>query len=470
MYKYSLKLIPFWMNDTVSSMKVEIKTDHPVKKDSCAFERIDQVVGIPFCPFAEQPVLTDSIGIIPVHEEALPVYESFIHPRALIAERDSEGSLTLTYTITPRVQPEDYRSSPYFDFVAEKGGANGCGNTFLYSLPERDDDVNFDLTWDLSRLPDDAEGIWTFSNQSHARKDAIRMMDILWTAFMCGKVNCVEEGPVGFYWLDSLPFDARDGASRVVRLFVRMSEMFHDKGGDYRIFARHNGFPGSGGTALKRSYIYGYGKDDAVSLDELQDLLAHEMVHNWPTMKDDPAGLGTWYVEGSAEYYSTMVPFELGMRSAEKTAEVINRKAGAYWKNPMHHLSNMELGKLYWKDGRCQRVPYQRGVLFLANTDAGIRKATDGRKTLLDVEVKLLENKGPMPEDFLEAVREVSGLDLKEAYENMCNGQDPVPDPDAFGGYFTVNKALVHEQLARHVVDQKDDGPLVEGYVWEVRK
>ena len=133
----------------------------------------------------------------------------------------------------------------------------------------------------------------------------------------------------------------------------------------------------------------------------------------------------------------------------------------------MHNLSNEELGKRYWTDRRCQRVPYARGILFLANTDAAIQKATDGKKKLLDVELELLKKKHPEPEDFLRAVKEISGLDLSEAYECMCRGDDPIPDPDAFGGHFIARKEMVHEQDHQHVAEYDNDaGKEVPGWVW----
>lgn len=463
---YDLMLKPYWKEDTVSALDVTIRTDCPAEKGKTVFTYFHDLVTIPFCPAEGTFLVKDELGKVPYEVKPLPAIMNFIHPEGLIAERDTSGEITLSYRILPRVQPEDYHSSPYFDLVAEKGGVNGTGTTFLCYPGSLDDEADLSLTWDLSLLPEGCRGIWTFSSDLHAKKH-LTFSEFLWTVFACGKVNSSEHGKTGFYWFDTLPFPAEEGAERITKMFEVMSDMFHDTGEDYRVFARHNHFAGNGGTALTRSYLYGYGKDDRVDLDDLQDLLAHEMVHNWPTMIDDPPGKGTWYVEGSAEYYSTMVPMEMGIRSIAKTAEVINSKAGAYWKNPMHNLSNEELGKRYWTDRRCQRVPYARGILFLANTDAAIQKATDGKKKLLDVELELLKKKHPEPEDFLRAVKEISGLDLSEAYECMCRGDDPIPDPDAFSGHFIARKEMVHEQDHQHVAEYDNDaGKEVPGWVW----
>ena len=467
---YDLTIAPHWSIDTVSALDVRIRTDSAAEKGSPVFTYFHDLVTIPFCPLEGSFQMEDSLGTIPYEVKSLPAIMNFVHPEGLIAKRDTSGEITLSYRILPRIQPQDYHSSPYFDLVAEKGGVNGTGTTFLCYPGTLEDQAVISLTWDLSALPKGCRGIWTFSSDSHAEKQ-MAFGEFLWTVFACGEVNSKEHGNTGFYWFDTLPFPAEAGAERITKMFEVMSEMFHDSGEDYRVFARHNHFAGGGGTALTRSYLYGYGKNDPVDLEDLQDLLAHEMVHNWPAMDDNPPGKGTWYIEGSAEYYSTMVPMEMGIRSAAKTAEVINSKAGAYWKNPMHPLSNEELGKRYWTDRRCQRVPYARGILFLANADAAIQKASGGKKKLLDVELELLKMPNPDPEDFLKAVKKLSGLDLREAYECMCRGDDPVPDPDAFGGYFIPKQEMVHEQDHQHTVEYNHaEGREVPGWVWYLKE
>jgi predicted metalloprotease with PDZ domain len=328
--------------------------------------------------------------------------------------------------------------------------------------------LDVSLTWDLSGLPSGCRAVSSFGNGDFARKDCT-ISDLLFSAYMVGKINSVEEGAAGFYWFDTLPFPAREGAGQITALFGYMSRMFRDPGGEYRVFTRHNQFPGGGGTAFRRSYIYGYGQHDEVTIEGLQSLLAHEMVHNWPTMSDVPAGRGTWYVEGSAEYYSTLVPMEMGLCSLEKTAAVINDKAGSYYANPCQNLSNLELGERYWTDRRCQRLPYARGMIYLSNLDAAIRRSTGGQKTLLDLELALLELSSPTPEDFLRIGQEIAGFDLRPGYEAMCAGGMIEPDPEVFGGRFQVTPCMVRLNNAQHRVDEELLDEEVPGYHWSVK-
>lgn len=465
---FHLTIQPEWAADTVSAFNIRIRTDRSAKSGENLAARILELVTIPFCPM-DTPVFSDENGMIPVESYAGEAEMSFVHREFYKALRDTEGEISISYRVTPRVQPEGYRSSPYFDLVAEKGGVLGTGTTFLLHTPDLAEKADFTLTWDLSLLPEGSRGVWSLGAGNTAEKADITLSDILFSAYMAGQIHAVEDGPAGFYWFDRMPIDADEGAGQITMLFNYMSRMFHDKGGDYRVFARHNHFPGGGGTALTRSYIYGYGLHDEVTIEGLQSLLAHEMVHNWPTMTDNPAGVGTWYVEGSAEYYSTLVPMEMGLCTLEKTAEVINEKAGSYYANPMNHLSNMELGKLYWTDRRCQRLPYSRGMLYLSNLDAAIRRETDGKHTLLDIELALLELDNPTPEDFLRIGSEIAGFDLQPGYEAMCKDGMIEPDPDAFGGKFAVTKTMVRLNNAQHRGDDELLDEEAPGYVWSVK-
>ncbi len=465
---YHLHIRPEWADDTVSALNIVVQTDFSAKAGEDLMARIVEIVKIPFCP-VDTPCYSDAKGAIPVEVRKGEAEMSFVYREFTRVLRNTEGEVTVSYRITPRVQPEGYRSSPYFDLVAEKGGANGSGTTFLYHLPDWEKPFDFSLSWDLSGLPEGCRAVWTRGCGNVSRKDTTGS-DLLFSAFMVGKIHAVEQGPAGFYWFNTLPFDAEKGAEQITLLFNYMSKMFHDKGGDYRVFTRHNHFPGSGGTAFPRSYIYGYGKDDAVTIEDLQALLAHEMVHNWPTMLDNPAGTGTWYVEGSAEYYSTVVPMEMGLCSLQKTAEVINEKAGSYYNNPMNGLSNMELGKLYWEDRRCQRLPYARGILYLSNLDAAIRRKTNGAHTLLDIELELLKIPQPTPEDFLRVGSEIAGFDLRPGYEEMCRGGMIIPDPEAFGGHFTITPCKMRLNNAQHRADTELLDEEADGYVWSVKE
>jgi hypothetical protein len=50
----------------------------------------------------------------------------------------------------------------------------------------------------------------------------------------------------------------------------------------YRVFIRHNQETGTGGTALLRSFTFGWHDANSTVEDKLELLLSHEITHNWP--------------------------------------------------------------------------------------------------------------------------------------------------------------------------------------------
>ena len=80
--------------------------------------------------------------------------------------------------------------------------------------------------------------------------------------------------------------------------------------------------------------MFGWNDSQPVSVEEKQNLLAHEMVHNWPHLNDNPYGVTTWYAEGTAEYYSIMIPLRNGLITAAEALAEIQKRTDAYYTNP----------------------------------------------------------------------------------------------------------------------------------------
>ena len=142
----------------------------------------------------------------------------------------------------------------------------------------------------------------------------------------------------------------------------------------------------SGGTALYRSYLFGTGIQlSHVALKIKKAILAHEMVHNWPQLNDNPYGVTTWYSEGTAEYYSVLLPLRLGLMTDDEAILELQKRTDAYYSNPTRVLGDEEAAAICWKDRRAQRLVYGRGMIFVINIDIMIRKATNGAHSIDDV-------------------------------------------------------------------------------------
>jgi dipeptidyl aminopeptidase/acylaminoacyl peptidase len=414
-----------------------------VNKGEEVFRIQKETVSIPFCPVGEQGfILTDEEGNAALYKEEIKQYP--ITYEVYRAGRDLKGSFILTYRFYPRTLPENYRSSPYFDFRCEKDGANGAGITFLPKFPIGTCQISFQ--WDLKEMPEGSKGIWSEDYRCEEEKMLVDQADILLnTYYAVGAVKTIEQDGFAFHWIapSELPF--LETADRVKKLYGYMKEFFQDSNANYQVFVRKDPFEKSGGgTALTHSFMFGYNEKHLPTVDDLQNLLSHEMVHNWPHIDDNPYGSATWYNEGTAEFYSVMLPYRAGIVSKEDTLFQIRKRSKEYYANPTGKLGNMEAAAICWEDRRAQRVAYGRGFFFLAKLDAGLRRLT-GDKFSLDNVVKELLVEGykrgadnPLTcDDFRKVYQRFSGQDISEDIKSMEEGELIVPDPDSFDRLFT---------------------------------
>lgn len=401
---------------------------------------------------------SDDLGPLP-----LTVSETKPYPLELVhwqTDREVQGKLTIRYSALPGEKPSQGRHGPYFHFSREAGGANGPGIAFLMDIPGWEGKIS--LHWDVSQMPEGTRAVCAWGEGDVDREGSLDCLRQIYYAF--GPIQSVTEGDVGMYWLEAPSFDAVELAEYVKKLFGIMQRFFRDDQTVYRIFMSHDHTVSSGGTALRRCYMFGWNDTQPVSVPEKQNLLAHEMVHNWPHLNDEPYGETTWYEEGTAEYYSIMIPLRTGLISKKQALDEIQRRATDYYTNPTRHLSDLEAAKICWQDRRAQRLAYGRGIFFLANVDAQIRRATEGRKSLDDVVLSLLEmgrrNEPLGNEAFLKAVRETAGIDVSEAWRLMHGGGHFAPDGDSFDSLFTVAPVTVQEA---------DTGKEAVSYQWAIR-
>ena len=416
-----------------------------------------ETVTIPGC-VPENVRITDDAGDVAFTvTESAPYPYKFMH---YAVERDVAGTVCIAYTVKPRPFCEGDRCGPYFDLKAEEGGASSAGLSFLPEIAGLEGDIS--LHWDLSDCPKGATGICTFGEGDLSYQGTLDKLQQSY--FIFGMVSSITDGDFGFHWLTKPSFDVEAIAAYARDLFGRMSQFFRDDGKTYRIFMRKDPYPTSGGTALMRSYMFGWNETQPVSVKDKQNILAHEMVHNWPHLNDNPYGITSWYSEGTAEFFCVMLPFRMGLVSKEDTLKEIQSRTDAYYTNPTRHLENIEAAKICWQDRRAQRLPYGRGFFFLANTDVKIRQATDGQYSIDDVVLDILEKgrKGITlgNEVFLQTVKDLSGVDVTADWETMRTGGHIVPIEGCFDGHFTVTEVEVPEA---------DTGTPVTSYQWAIK-
>ena len=463
-----LTLKPVQQGEKIIHMDVKYEINGLDLNENDRLGYIYQVLAsIPKCEFSEVGLKAfDEQGELPL----VTSEEVYQYGKALTwrTTRQSNGSITVNYRVYPRILPENYSSSPYFDLRTEQGGMNGAGVPFIVLLPEKDYAIH--LHWDLEEMPEGARGIWCKGEGDVSLTGTPELL--AYSYYAVGKVKTwrtQENEKFEFHWIAEPNFDVDAVAARIFALYQYFSVFFEDTESPFKIFARRDPFKKSGGgTALADSFMFGYSDEVIPTPDGMQTLMAHEMVHNWPHLDGDLEDR-TWYAEGTAEYYSMVLPYRAGLSSLEKVMEDLQKKAGErYYANPFRSISMKEALKMSWKDRRTQVIPYGRGLVYMLKVNHEIRAVSKGKRSLDDIVLQLLrierqEDRKPDVKDWLELAGQELGRDARPDYEAMLKGEMILPDDNWFGGVFKAKPAEVPQYVSSH--EQSEE--TIDGFIWE---
>lgn len=395
------------------------------------------LVGIPSARYDGDALQArDDLGVIPLRLTEEPPTPQGTYRRWLV-ERATQGDVIVSYSAPPRAVSAATNNGPLFDLRQETGGFIGAGVGFL-AAPVAPGPWSVRLAWDFSETPGDARGAWTFGDG--AVETVLPSQALAFSYYAGGPLGVFpDEGGEGFhmYWLTPPPFDPAVLADKTRRLYDHMSAFFGDAPGTpYRVFMRANPYDGVGGTALGRSFMFGYNPADRPTVESLLGLVSHEVAHTWPAMAGEH-GETAWYSEGMAEFYSLALSWRAGITPIDQVVETMNSRADAYYANPHIALTNAEAAEIFWTDPVAQTVPYGRGWMYLLQTDAEIRRASGGASSLDDI-VKAIRTAQLAGEPhgiplWLELVGAQIGANEAQArFDAMAGGQRLLPPPDLY--------------------------------------
>ncbi|MFC8668675.1 hypothetical protein [Streptomyces sp. NPDC057199] len=364
--------------------------------------------------------------------------------------RATVGDIRVEYFAPVRTVTAATTNGPLFDLRAEGQGVSGAGVSFL-ALPVSEEEFDARIGWDLTGLPSTARGVSSHGEGTIQRTATPEALT--YTFFMAGVLGSYPELPdetFGMFWMSEPKFDAVQVGRHSQLLYDQMCDFFREPAPGFRVFVRKHPFLGNGGSALpgSRGFMFGWSDEETQSTEGLKRLLSHETVHNWPLLPGDPAKV-SWYNEGVAEYYSLALTHRSGIIDDDTFLELLNKRAHGYYSNPLQTLNNEEAAERYWKDWRAQRIPYGRGLFYLIDTDHRIRKASDGRRSVDDLVLELLDRqragRGSSAEEWVELVADELGEAGLEAYEAMLAGQWVLPDLDCLGPRFKAREADIRQ-------------------------
>ncbi|MEH3158515.1 MAG: hypothetical protein PGN08_05980 [Sphingomonas taxi] len=117
-------------------------------------------------------------------------------------------------------------------------------------------------------------------------------------------------------------------------------------------------------------------------MGEIKFTLAHEMFHTFQPFIEGPSGLeSSWFGEGLATFYQRRLPLRFGLIGPDDFVRDLNFHAGRYYTSAMASVPNAEVPKRFWADTRIRTLPYDRGMLYFADLDDRLRKAS-GRQAV----------------------------------------------------------------------------------------
>ena len=457
----TLTLKPRWGNDTVADLIVSASFPAAAIPSEPGKPELSypEIAYGGRCPFPDYEILalTDDLGDMPYHLDSTASFYDSAPCRGIFFERPANGTLRWSTRLLPRILPEGYQSSPYFDFRAEPLGLNGCGH-FAFILPQTGDvPLLTRLDWDLSEMPEGARGIWSFGEGTVEK--VLTSWQVRMTLFNTGLMHCFERDGLGVYWFSQPDMDVAAIAERLYPIYRYMKDYFHDTESRFRVFLRRDPFRFSGGgSACPYSFISGYSAYGGTDEAHWFDVLIHEMTHTWPAMEDPADGDSAWFCEGCTEFYSTLLPYRGGFLDAEATVRSLNDKiTGCYLNNRYRLTPNAELPAIQWQDLRAQKIPYGRGFLYLANVDARLRRLGKGSIDEFVIPHDILHPS--TQQEWVDFVRAKLGESGLREFQDMLDGKLIIPEENLFGPDIVTVQSEVEL-----------DGEKVISWHWEVRQ
>jgi predicted metalloprotease with PDZ domain len=206
------------------------------------------------------------------------------------------------------------------------------------------------------------------------------------TYIMCGDLaeHHHRDGRLSIWWLTSPGIDVKAFAVRLGATYRLMSEAFDAPAHPYRVFLRTHPHRGATASAHPASFVMALNPADVLDEASLYETIAHELVHEWLHL-DGPAHDVIWFAEGAADYYSIVLPFREGMIDEEAFLRAVNFEAREGYANPRRGLSLEQAQPLFFSDFLAHRLPYARGMFYLADLDVRLRQATRGQQSVDDV-------------------------------------------------------------------------------------
>ncbi|WP_164928615.1 hypothetical protein [Gloeobacter violaceus] len=289
--------------------------------------------------------------------------------------------------------------SNYFRPILQEDYFQVIGINFLvHPIWENDKPLNVRLVW--NSLPEGwtlADSFGPFAPVRNVRSSLSKLFESL---FVGGNFRLLQrqidgqqvEVAIRGQW----PFGDDQFADLAARILKIERDLFKDNDFPYYLISviLTEGKPGSlAGTGLTNAFATYLSPGTKLETD-LQQLLAHEMLHAWNPQKfgrlAQPEAAMYWFSEGFTDYYTREVLRRAGLMSFEEYIKSVNRSLRDYFVSPVRDADDARLRREFWNNAAMQKLPYLRGSLMALNWNAEIRQISRGRFSLDDAMRSLL--------------------------------------------------------------------------------
>ncbi len=368
--------------------------------------------------------------------------------REWVVDRAVSGPLTVRYTVPAQASLPPRGAAPPFAFSNDGGGTSAAGHIFLL-MPPGGAAYRTSVSWNLSALPRGAHGVSSYGVGSVQVPERLTAGQLRMAFYMAGVGvgQWPQPAPArGFFsaWQGQPPFDAAPLMQWTGALYGRYAAFFGQKSpASYGVFLRYNPINAGGGVGLYHSFVTTFGRAGGAGSDpdEVKLTLAHEMFHTFQPFIERPAGLASsWFGEGLATFYQARLPLRFGMITPARFLKNVNFHAGRYYTSLMATAPNDAVPQRFWADTRIRTLPYDRGMLYFADLDDRLRKASGGRRSLDTLMLAMLARQQGGAEtanaDWEGLLRDALGDAAVADFRAFLGGRMPVPASDAFGPCF----------------------------------
>lgn len=302
--------------------------------------------------------------------------------RRWCVERATAGPVELSYLAEP-IAEEPSPATPPLELRREGDGLSAAVKCFLI-LPAAPEDVAFEIRWNRTAADDGWTLVTSLGEDGELSGTGLERLGDTYVMWGDLADRHHRDGRLSTWWLTPPGIDVEAFSTRLATTYRIMAEAFDAPAHPYRVFLRTHPHRGANASAHPASFVMAMNPAHPLAEGSLYETVAHELVHEWLHL-DGPADEVTWFSEGSADYYSFVLPLRHGLLDEEAFLRAVNFEAREAYANPRRGLHLRQAQQVFFSDFLAHRLPYARGLFYLADLDARLRSATSGAQSVDDI-------------------------------------------------------------------------------------